>query len=119
MEATATRVEHWDEADIAEAVGPGIALVEFYARWSVLGDAQARVLDRVAEICDDTVRIGRVDVDTATTTLARLGIADAPTLVLFRDGREHARFVGMQPSDVLINALRALVRKQAMLACYR
>jgi thioredoxin 1 len=40
-----------------------------------------------------------------------LGITSIPTLVIFKDGRELQRFVGLQSAEVLSRAVESALRR--------
>jgi thioredoxin 1 len=40
------------------------------------------------------IRVGKLDIDQAPALAARLGVRGAPTLIVFREGREAARRIG-------------------------
>lgn len=72
-------------------------LVDFHADWC----APCRWLD---PILPELVREGRgrvlvakVDVDEAPEAAARYSIGSVPTVILFRNGSEEARSVGVEP----------------------
>ncbi len=72
-------------------------LVDFHAEWC----APCRWLD---PILSELVREGRgrvlvakVDVDEAPEAAARYNIGSVPTVILFRNGSEEARSVGVEP----------------------
>jgi len=51
------------------------------------------------------VRIAKVNVDQAPHLAARFRVQAIPLLVLLRDGREVARFVGLQSKAALLRAM--------------
>jgi len=52
------------------------------------------------------VTVGKVDVDTETALAARFNIMSIPTVLLFSDGAEIKRFVGVQPKKVYEKELK-------------
>lgn len=54
------------------------------------------------------VRMAAVDIDRNPDMAVRLGIECIPTIVLFRDGIEMKRFLGLQSAEVLSAAIRSL-----------
>jgi len=45
-------------------------------------------------------------VDENKQTARHLGIASIPTLIIFKDGKEVTRFVGLQKAELLSKAIR-------------
>ncbi|MCZ7538005.1 MAG: thioredoxin family protein [Acidimicrobiia bacterium] len=53
------------------------------------------VLDELAEVWGDRIRIVKLDVETNPHTAARYGVRSIPTLVLFHGGEERDRLVNV------------------------
>ncbi|MDR1821128.1 MAG: thioredoxin family protein [Oscillospiraceae bacterium] len=53
--------------------------------------------------------VGKVNIDDQPELAARYGVEAIPTVVLFRDGGEARRFVGLQPKRLLEDAISATV----------
>ncbi len=49
--------------------------------------------------------VGKLNVDANGATARRFGVRSIPTLIVFRDGSEVARMVGVQSADKLSAAL--------------
>jgi thioredoxin 1 len=87
---------------VLEAKGP--VLVDFTAAWCGPCKLQSTILEQLVET-ERGVAIAAVDVDESPELAARYGIRGMPTLVLFEDGREKARRVGVTKQA----AIRALL----------
>jgi thioredoxin 2 len=70
-------------------------LVDFYADWCGPCHMMAPILDEVAQRRAGEVLLLKLDTDANQQTAARLGIRGIPTLVAFRNGKEHGRHVGV------------------------
>jgi len=82
-------------------------LVDFYADWCGPCHMLAPHLDTIAGEETGRLLVVKVDSDRAQELSQRYGISGLPTVVLFRDGKEVQRVVGMDPP-----ALRDLVKEQ-------
>ena len=69
-------------------------LLDFSAVWCAPCKALQPIIEKLAEEYRGQLRVGKIDIDDSPGTAARLGVRGAPTLVLFRGGREHARKLG-------------------------
>ncbi|HSG50016.1 MAG TPA: thioredoxin domain-containing protein, partial [Longimicrobiales bacterium] len=75
-------------------------LVDFYADWCAPCRMLAPHLDRVAAAGVGRLLVAKVDSDRAPELSQRFGIRGLPTVVLFRDGAEADRVVGMDPAGI-------------------
>lgn len=83
----------------------GVCLVDFGAPWCGPCSVQAPIVRRLAEAFSGRATVAEVDISVNREVAERLGIHSIPTLIIFRDGNETRRFVGMQPERVLAGAL--------------
>ena len=75
-------------------------LVDFFATWCGPCKMMAPVLDEVAaEVA------GKVDIDREIELAQHYNVMSVPTLIIFKGGQPVQQFVGVQPKQVLVNAL--------------
>lgn len=79
--------------DVLRAADP--VLVDFHADWCRPCQLLDPVLDELAEVWGDRIRIVKLDVETNPHTAARYGVKSIPTLVLFDGGEERDRLVNV------------------------
>ena len=104
-----TAVEVTD-ANFAELTGKGVALVDFWAERCPPCRMQGPIVDRLAGQFAGRATIGKLDVDSNRRVPTEFGLMYIPTLIVFRDGREVKRFVGLQSEAALASALEEAVR---------
>ena len=92
------------ETTVLKASAP--VLVDFFAEWCGPCKVLAPMLDEIAGEHAGRLVVAKVDTDHAPALAERYGIRGVPTLVLFRDGEEVDRSVGIEP-DRLKEIVRA------------
>ena len=75
-------------------------LVDFWATWCGPCKMLSPIVDELSEEVD-TVKFVGVDVDHSERLAIKYGISSIPCLVLFKDGEEVKRTVGVQPKPAL------------------
>lgn len=83
----------------------GVVLVDFSADWSIPCNTQLPAINLVSKLFNQKASVEIVDVDDQKKLATSLQITSIPTLILFKDGIEVMRFVGLQKPDVLSQAL--------------
>lgn len=88
-----------------------LALVEFKSPWcSPCKDLERNILDFLEEYdCNDTIFI-RVDMSRAPRAVAWFRVMNAPTLLLYREGRLVARVVKVLTPDEIAELLECSPR---------
>ena len=79
-----------------------MVLVDFWAPWCSPCKLIAPVLNEIAEEQQGKIRIGKVNVDNQQALAAKYKVRNIPTLVLFKNGKEVKRFVGVKPKKALM-----------------
>jgi thioredoxin 1 len=83
--------------ELLQADGP--VLVDFWAPWCAPCRAMGPAVEAVAEEYGDRARILKLNVDESPEVSPRYNIRGIPTLILFRDGKEAGRLVGLQSRE--------------------
>lgn len=81
-------------------------LLDFYATWCGPCKMLSPILDRLAAEHDEFV-VAKVNVDEAASLASEFGVASIPTLVVFKNGREVARNVGVLPEKRILELVNA------------
>ena len=82
-------------------------LLDFTAAWCGPCKMLAPIVEAIADENVGALRVGKIDIDEAPEIANRYGIRGAPTVVLFRNGTEAARQVGVTTKERLLKLLRA------------
>jgi len=90
---------------LKKAIQKGVALVDFTAPWCAPCHLQHPIVEKLAIAYQKKARIMVLDVEKDRQAAMQYNITSIPTIVIFKNGREIHRFVGLQPSDVLSSAI--------------
>ena len=102
--ATGT-VQNVSEVDFSSQISSGIALVDFWAPWCGPCMTQLLILEEVSKQINGKAKILKVNVDESSALASQYRVSGIPTLILFKDGAEADRFVGVQSQETLVQAV--------------
>ena len=101
-------VNKFSAADLSEEnlKNKGLVLVDFWAEWCGPCRMLAPTVEELAAELKGQVTVGKLNIDDYTDFAIGLGVMSIPTLILFKDGAEVGRLVGVQPKQAIIGMIR-------------
>lgn len=78
-------------------------LVDFYADWCGPCNAMAPVIEELAKELGGKVKVGKINVDENPDIAVEYNVMSIPTLIIFKNGKEEKRLVGLRNKEELIN----------------
>lgn len=94
------------ENEFKEEIGSGVVLVDFFATWCMPCRMMAQILEDVAEELGDKAKIIKVDVDESSNLAKQFGVMSIPTLVIFKDGAEQEKHIGVWQYEDCTDAIK-------------
>ena len=81
-----------------------MTMVDFYADWCGPCKMMSPIIDKIAEE-NDSIKVGKLNVDDAQDIAIKYNVMSIPTIIIFKNGIEFKRFVGVRSKSDILNAL--------------
>ena len=88
-----------------ETIENGVTLVDFNASWCAPCKAQEPVIKKLVDTYQDRASIIEINIDEHKTLATKYMVQSIPTLIIFKDGKEIKRFVGLQSENTIAKSL--------------
>jgi len=82
-----------------------LILVDFWASWCAPCRMMAPILNEVASELPENSRVGKVNIEQYQSLAQKFNVRSIPTLILFKNGIEVKRFVGVKNKAFLLNEM--------------
>jgi len=91
-----------NDNDIEETLkGEEVVLLDCFAQWCHPCRTLAPILHDVAAHLQGRVRFAKLDIDKNQVSAKTYGVTSVPTLILFKNGKEVNRLVGLRDSAAI------------------
>lgn len=89
------------EDTFEKGVEKGTTLVDFYADWCGPCRMLAPVLEKVSKDIHGQATVAKLDIDHAQRIASTFQVTSVPTMILFKDGKEVGRLVGLRDAETV------------------
>jgi len=83
----------------------GVSLIDFSAKWCAPCKAQEPIIKNIADKFKNHASIIEVDIDNNRDLATKFMVQSIPTLIIFKNGKEIKRFVGLQTENTISKSL--------------
>ncbi len=98
--------EHLTETNFEGAIANGVTLVDFFATWCGPCKMLSPIVEEIGAESDGSFSVYKVDIDEAGDIAMDFGIMSVPTLIVFKNGEEAERMIGVQPKSAILDAVK-------------
>lgn len=106
-----TKVKKEDNNKLMSEIRDGVTLIDFNAEWCVPCKEQKPIVDKLKSKYRGRAFVFDLDVDEHPDPALALGITSIPTLIVFKNGNEFQRFIGIQSEDILTQSLDRAIQE--------
>ena len=85
-----------------------VVLVDFWAEWCAPCKMMAPVLNDVAGDLTGNSHVGKLNIEQYKSIAQQFNVRSIPTLILFKNGKEVKRFVGIKQKDFLLKEIQSV-----------
>lgn len=100
-------VKHLTDDNFHDETAQGVTLVDFFADWCGPCKMMEPIIHELATEMEGKVKVAKLDIEAAQKITATLQVTSIPTLILFKEGKEVNRVVGLKDKEALKRLIEA------------
>lgn len=105
----AENIKHLDDENFENTISKGVTLVDFYADWCGPCKRMEPIIHELSTELSGKATIAKFDVEASQIVPGNFNITSIPTVVVFKDGKEIQRIIGLRDKETLKGMITALL----------
>lgn len=94
-------IVHLNDGNFENTISKGVTLVDFYADWCGPCKMIAPLIEELSTDFAGQATIAKLDIEQAQDTTSKWQVTSIPTVILFKNGKELNRVVGLRDKESL------------------
>lgn len=94
-------IVHLNDGNFENTISKGVTLVDFYADWCGPCKMIAPIIEELSADFSGQATIAKLDIEQAQDTTSKWQVTSIPTVILFKNGKEINRVVGLRDKESL------------------
>jgi len=92
-------VKELTDENFSSEIKEGIFLVDFHATWCGPCRILTPIIEEIAKYFEGKIKVAKLDIDSQQKIAAEYQVTSVPTLVIFVNGQEKNRMIGLRNFD--------------------
>lgn len=98
-------IKYLNDENFESEIATGVTLVDFYADWCGPCKMIEPIIQELSLKMGEKAKVAKLDIESAQQSTTTYGVTSIPTMILFKDGSEVNRIVGVKDLDALVEII--------------
>ncbi len=107
--ATSDKIKILTDSNFHKHLRNGLSMVDYWASWCLPCKMMAPVLNEIAEETEGRLNVFKLNVEQFHNLASRASVRNIPTLIMYKNGKEIKRFVGVKSRHFLMTYINELI----------